>query len=446
MPVIDRDRWTVLEPLLDKALELTPEELGPWLEELSESAPDVAAELSALLTDDLSATRDGFLSKPLDLTLEGLEIGAYTLERPLGHGGMGSVWLARRTDGRFEGHAAVKLLNLSLLSAAGQERFRREGSMLARLTHPGIARLLDAGVSRGNQPYLVLEYVDGTRLDAYAAEHMLSHEDRIRLFLRILDAVGHAHANLVVHRDLKPSNIMVTRDGIVKLLDFGIAKLSHDELGIDQASVTIEGGRVFTPQFAAPEQVRGDAITTATDVYSLGVILYMLLSGRHPTGQESRTAAEVVRALLEIEPTPLMPRDLDSIVRKALRKDPAERYQNVESFADDLTRYLRHEAVTAARDSVAYRARKFVRRHRASVAIGAGILGILITATAFSVSQMREARRQRDAAVAAGRRADAQAEFASLVMSQVGERPVTVREILDRTRQGIEHSYSGDSS
>src|SRR3954466_13949795 len=158
MPVIDRDRWTVLEPLLDKALELTPEELGPWLEELSESAPDVAAELSALLTDDLSATRDGFLSKPLDLTLEGLEIGAYTLERPLGHGGMGSVWLARRPDGRVEGGGSGKLLNLAPLTRAGQARFSAEASALAGVPHPGIARLLDAGVNPSGQPYLVLDH------------------------------------------------------------------------------------------------------------------------------------------------------------------------------------------------------------------------------------------------------------------------------------------------
>jgi tetratricopeptide (TPR) repeat protein len=443
MPVIDRQRWTVLEPLLDRALELTPEELRPWLEELSASSPDVAAELSALLTDDVSATRDGFLSQPLDLTLAGLEIGAYTLERPLGHGGMGSVWLARRTDGRFEGHAAVKLLNLSLLSSAGQERFRREGSMLARLAHPGIARLLDAGVSRGGQPYLVLEYVDGERLDAYALKHNLSQDDGIRLFLRVLEAVGHAHANLVVHRDLKPSNILVKEDGSVKLLDFGIAKLAGDEL--DSPAITIEGGRVFTPQFAAPEQVRGEAITTATDVYSLGVILYMLLSGRHPTGMEGRTAAEVVRQLLEVKPAVLKPRDLGAIVDKALRKDPAERYHNVESLADDLQRYLRHEPVSVGRDPAVYRARKFARRHRTAVGIGTAIAIVLIVSTTFSVKQMREARRQRDAALLARRRANAQAEFGSMLMSQLGDRPMTVREILDRARVGLDHQYTNDS-
>ena len=443
MPVIDRQRWTVLEPLLDKALELTPDELGPWLEELSASAPDVAADLNALLTDDVSATRDGFLSQPLDLTLAGLEIGAYTLERPLGHGGMGSVWLARRTDGRFEGQAAVKLLNLSLLSTAGQERFRREGSMLARLEHPGIARLLDAGVSRGGQPYLVLEYVDGERLDAFALKHNLAQEEKIRLFLRVLEAVGHAHSNLVVHRDLKPSNILVKADGSVKLLDFGIAKLAGDEL--DTSAITIEGARVFTPQYAAPEQVRGETITTATDVYSLGVILYMMLSGQHPTGTEGGTAADVVRQLLEVEPTPLKPRDLGAVVGKALRKEPAERYQNVESFADDLQRFLRHEPVSAGRDAAWYRARKFVRRNRTAVTIASTIAAILIAATTFSVKQMKEANRQRDAAVLARRRADAQAEFASMLMSQVGERPMTVREILDRARVGLDRQVSADS-
>ncbi|HEY4304880.1 MAG TPA: serine/threonine-protein kinase [Gemmatimonadaceae bacterium] len=443
MPAIDRQRWTVLEPLLDKALELTPEELGPWLEELSASAPDVAADLNALLTDDVSATRDGFLAQPLDLTLEGLEIGAYTLEKPLGHGGMGSVWLARRTDGRFEGKAAVKLLNLSLLSTAGQERFRREGSMLARLAHPGIARLLDAGVSRGGQPYLILEYVDGDRLDAYALKNNLTPDDTIRLFMRVLEAVGHAHANLVVHRDLKPSNILVKADGAVKLLDFGIAKLAGEELSTD--AITVDGARVFTPQFAAPEQARGETITTATDVYSLGVILYMMLSGRHPTGMDGRTSADVVKQLLEVEPPMLKPRDLGAIVDKALRKDPANRYKNVETFADDLNRYLRHEPVSVGRDPALYRTRKFVRRHSTAVTIGATIAAVLIAATTFSVTQMREATRQRDAAVLASQRADAQAEFGSMLMSQLGDKPMTVREILDRARAALDHQFTTDS-
>ncbi|MBL0171791.1 MAG: serine/threonine protein kinase [Gemmatimonadaceae bacterium] len=447
MADIDRERWAVLEPLFEEAFGLPPEALEPWLRALSVSAPDVADDVRALLSDDASAERERFLTNPIDLTLQGLEIGAYTLERPLGHGGMGSVWLARRTDGRFEGKAAVKLLNLSLVTTVGRERFRREGSMLARLTHPGIARLLDAGVSQLGQPYLVLEHVDGVALDTYANDHALSRDERVRLVLRVLDAVAHAHASLVVHRDLKPSNILVTRDGTVKLLDFGIAKLADtDDPSTDTAAITVDGGRAFTLQFAAPEQVRGDPITTATDVYAVGVILYLLLSGRHPTAEGARSPADVVRALSEVQPALLAPHDLGSVVGKALRKDAAERYQNAESFAADLERFLQHEPVSASRDQLMYGARKFVRRHRTTVAAASAILTILVSAVVFSVRQQRDAERQRDMAVAESKRADAQAEFAMLVMSQVGARPMTVRDILDRTREGLERQYATDSA
>jgi tetratricopeptide (TPR) repeat protein len=445
MAVIDRERWNLLEPLLDQALDLTPEERAPWLEALSHSAPDVAAELAALLRGDASADRDGFLARPLEVTLEGLEVGAYTLERPLGHGGMGSVWLARRSDGRFEGNAAVKLLNLALVSALGQERFRREGSMLARLEHPGIARLLDAGVSRSGQPYLVIEFVDGQALDVYAKEHHLSQEECIRLALRVMEAVAHAHANLIVHRDLKPSNILVTKNGTVKLLDFGIAKLAS--AGVDgetAAAITLEGGGAFTPQFAAPEQIRGEPITTATDVYALGVILYLLLTGRHPTAPASASPADTVRAILDVEPTAIAPRDLDSVLRKALRKDTAQRYQTVETFADDLQRYLAHKPVKAVPDAFRYRAGKFVRRNRPAVTVALVAMSVLITATIVSIAQLHEANRQRDTAVAERRRADGQAELSSLLMSQIGDKPITLREILDRTSNAMEHQFAGD--
>src|SRR5215207_7527055 len=258
MALVDRDRWRALEPLLDQAFDLSAEEQATWLEELRANSPELIAELSSLLSGDSAADRDGFLAEPLDVTLAGLELGAYTLERPLGHGGMGSVWLARRTDGWFEGRAAVKLLNLALVSPTGQERFRREGSVLARLTHPGVARLYDAGVSASGQPYLVLEYVEGRPIDAFAREHGLSQDARIRLVLQVLAAIGHAHANLIVHRDIKPSNILVTADGTVKLLDFGIAKLLASDAGSD-TPLTVEGGRALTPEFASPEQARGDA-------------------------------------------------------------------------------------------------------------------------------------------------------------------------------------------
>jgi tetratricopeptide (TPR) repeat protein len=442
--IMGPDRWRALEPLIDRALTLAEADRARWLAELREQSPELAADLAELFAGEREADRRGFLGAPVSVALEGLALGAYVLERPLGQGGMGSVWLARRADGRFEGNAAVKLLNLALLSPSGQARFRREGSVLARLSHPGIARLLDAGVGPGGQPYLVLEHIDGERIDRYVTQHGLALEARIRLFLDVLAAVGHAHAHLIVHRDLKPSNILVTRDGLVKLLDFGIAKLLDPEAIGERTALTVDEARLLTPEFAAPEQVRGGAITTATDVYALGVLLYVLLSGRHPTAAEGTSLTETARRLLEVEPRRLGLGDLDTILGKALRKEPGERYQSVGAFADDLERYLRHEPVSAQRASVVYRVRKFVRRHRGAVGAASVALAALLWATGFSVAQMQEARRQRDRAVLASRRADAQAEFQALLMSQVGDRPITMREIVDRARRALEQQYAAD--
>ena len=445
MPLIDRERWRDLAPLLDRALELSADERASWLEELRARSPALAAELTAFLAGEDLADRRGFLAEPplSPAGLAGLELGAYTLERPLGQGGMGSVWLARRTDGRFEGRAAVKLMNLALVSPTGQERFRREGTVLARLAHPGIARLLDAGVAPSGQPYLVIEYVDGERIDAFADARGLSREQRIGLVLQVLDAVGHAHASLIVHRDIKPSNILVTADGVVKLLDFGIAKLLEDEGGEARTALTGDGG-ALTPDYAAPEQVRGEVVTTATDVYGSGVLLYLLLSGRHPTTAASATPAEAVRAILETEPTRLGLGDLDTIIAKTLRKAPGERYQTVAAFAGDLRHYLRQEPVSARPDSIAYRMGKFARRHRAAVTAALLTAAGLLGATGFSLRQMREAQLQRDAAVRESRRADAQVEFQTVLLSEVGDRPITMREVLDAGRDVLERQATGD--
>ena len=444
MAVIDRARWRQLEPLLDQALELSDEDRVPWLAEVRSQSPDLADALTALLSGEVAANDRGFLSEPIDVPLVGVELGAYTIERPLGQGGMGSVWFARRTDGRFEGRAALKLLNLALLTASGQERFRREGSVLARLTHPGIARLLDAGLSAGGQPYLVLEYVEGQRIDLFANEQSLSRDARIRLVLQVLAAVTHAHANLVVHRDIKPSNILVTADGTAKLLDFGIAKLLASDGSTDQPVLTIDGGRALTPEFAAPEQARGDPVTTATDVYALGVLLYLLLSGRHPTGEGCHTPAEAIAALFTVEPARLGVGDLDNVLARALRKSPAERYQSAAAFGDDLERFLRHEPVSAQADSLPYRVRKFVRRNRVPV-IAAAVTTIgLLVATAVSVDRMVEARRQRDVALFEEKRADAQLEFQYLMLSSIGDGRVTMREILDQGRILLDREYSRD--
>lgn len=416
MAIIDRNQWPELEQLLDHALELTGASREEWLVQLRTDAPALAETITALLSADARADQRGFL-EPRPATLTGSQVGHYTLINSLGHGGMGSVWLARRTDGRFDGYAAVKLMNLSLMSATGQARFRREGTALARLTHHAIARLLDAGVASTGQPYLVLEYVDGQRIDVHADAASLSQHQRIDLLLQVMDAVGHAHANLVVHRDLKPSNILVTADGQVKLLDFGIAKLLQEQGEEEQTALTAAAGSALTPDYASPEQIRGENITTATDVYALGVLLYIILSGKHPTRGAATTPIESARSILEVEPRRLGLGDLDTIIAKALRKLPLERYDTVAAFADDLRRYQRHEPVRARPDSLSYRASKFFRRNRMAVAAATLVSTVLVVATVFSAVQARRATTERDAAIRSAQRAFAMSELQSVLAS-----------------------------
>ena len=339
MTTITRSNWQILGPLIDRVLDLPPSERGRWIDTLSRQSPTIASEVSSFLAEEALADRSGFLGETPHPSLEGLEIGAYRLERPLGRGGMGTVWLARRIAGQGDSLAAVKLLSSSLVSANGEERFRREGSVLARLAHPGIARLIEAGVSAAGQPYLVLEYVEGRPIDVFAEEGQLSPVQRIVLFRQVLAAVGHAHANHVLHRDLKPSNILVTHDGTAKLLDFGIAKLL-DTGGVSKRSLTVAGKPILTPQYAAPEQIRGNDLTVATDVYALGVLLYVLVSGKHPTSEESITPMQCMVSILSTEPERLGLGELDNILAKALRKEPTERYQSVAELGEELDRFL----------------------------------------------------------------------------------------------------------
>lgn len=460
MPPVSTELLAVLQDLLDQALDLDPDARRAMLERLRVARPDVAAELDLLLSAEAQLDARGFLRArgsdgPAVPGLAGQRVGAYTLERPLGHGGMGTVWLGRRSDGRYDATAAIKLINLALLDGVGPERFRREGMLLARLNHPRIARLLDAGVSASGIPYLILEHVEGTRIDEYCDRERLPPDRRLALFLDVLDAVGHAHANLIVHRDLKPSNILVTTAGDVKLLDFGIAKLlegGRTEGG--ESTLTDLGGRALTPEYAAPEQVTGGTVTTATDVYALGVLLYILLAGRHPTGAQGRGAEELLQRAVAREPprlshavvpeksgdrgsTPDRLRrqyagDLGNIVAKALRKRPEERYATVDAFADDLRRYLRHQPVQARPDSWGYRARKFLRRYRGPVAVGAAVALALVAAVAIAWRQTSIARAQRDEALFQSRRAEAISDFQTAIISQIGVTRRSLSELLDQ--------------
>lgn len=434
MRAIDSGRWLRISGHLDRILEMPTTEWSRGLDELRSADPDIATDVAAMIDQHRRLTKEGFLDaspamRPVETSLAGVTIGAYTLQSLIGHGGMGSVWKATRSDGRFEGYAALKLLNAALIGRGGEERFTREGTILARLTHPNIARLIDAGVSNTGQPYLVLELLDGRPIDAYCDDERLSIEERICLFLDVLAAVCHAHANLVVHRDVKPSNVLVTADGHVKLLDFSIAKLIEDNP--DQARLTREAGSALTPKYAAPEQVTNGPITTATDVYSLGVLLFELLSGRHPAG-DAASPSEFIRAVVDQEAPRLstsvpdedqggaliaasrattadrlrrtLRADLDTIVAKALKKNPAERYGSVSAFADDLRRYVDHQPISARPDTLRYRGAKFMRRHWRGAVLGtAAVVLLVVTATFYTIQLAAERDRAKTEAEKASR-------------------------------------------
>jgi serine/threonine-protein kinase len=480
MATLDSKQWRILSPYLDHALSLSEEERTRWLLSLAESNPGLAAQLRGLLDEHRAAERERFLNTlPASLSpapnLAGQTIGSYRLISPLGQGGMGSVWLVQRNDGRFERRCALKFLNAALVGRSGEERFKREGTILGKLSHPNIAQLVDAGISPSGQPYLVLEYVEGEHIDLYCDQRELDVEARIGLFLEVLLAVSHAHANLIVHRDLKSSNVIVREDGRVKLLDFGIAKLLADQAGPAEATVlTLEGGRALTPLFAAPEQLTGTTITTATDVYALGVLLCVLLTGQHPSGSLPQSPVELVKAIVETESlhlsnlvmsaesqataqkrgtTPeklrrLLRGDLDTIVSKALKKNPQERYSSVTAFADDLRRFLRHETISARPDTIAYRASKFVRRNWGAVALTT--LAVLATLAGLvgTMTQARTARRERDFAFRQLDRAASINDFNEFILSDISAsgKPFTTKELLDRAEHTLERQEGASAN
>ena len=475
MSALSPERWNALSPYLDKALTLSEAERGEWLAALRAQNPDLAGQLQELLGEHQAAQREAFLEKspialPKSPGLAGQTLGAYRLASPIGHGGMGTVWLAERSDGRFERKAAVKFLNIALMGHGGDERFKREGAILGRLSHPNIAELLDAGVSPDGHPYLVIEYVEGEPIDTYCDGRKLDVKARIRLFLDVLGAVAHAHANLIVHRDIKPSNVLVSKDGLVKLLDFGIAKLLEGEGQPGTATLlTHEGGSAFTPQFAAPEQLTGGAVTTATDVYELAVLLYLLLTGQHPNGAGAKAPADLVKAIVETEPpqasalttseagrnaaesrgtTPEKLRrqlrgDLDAIVLKGLRKQPAERYISADAFAEDLRRYLNGTPVIAQPESKWYRAKKFVSRRRWAVTSVASVVLALAAGLGAALWQAHIARRESRMAIAMeGFLEDIFRANSSDQDDPVKARQTTARQLLDIGAKKIDQQLS----
>jgi len=456
-------RWQRLSEFLDEALELTdPVERARWLASLEQQDADMAAQVARMLAAQSRQGYAEFLATPLATpdplpaigSLAGRTVGPYVLEAEIGRGGMGSVWRARRADGRVSGLVAIKLLHAAWLGRDGEARFRQEGNLLARLDHLNIARLIDAGILDDIYPYLVIEYVDGLPIDEYCERENLGIEARLQLFQATLAAVGHAHSHLIVHRDIKPSNVFVTSGGVIKLLDFGIAKLLDD--ADDGAALTKTGLRALTPEYAAPEQLLGQAVTTQTDIYALGLVLYLLLTGRNATPQDAQGTAHLVRAIIDEDAARAstavedlgrrraLTGDLDNILAKALKKAPEERYSNASAFSDDLRRFLSHEPVTAGPDTVRYRVSKFVRRHRGAVATTALTGMALLLAIVITTTQWFEARHQRDIARVQLQRAAAFGDLVSIVLNESGHagEALTTGQLLERGEKLVRSEFA----
>ncbi|GMV60352.1 MAG: hypothetical protein AMXMBFR72_34420 [Betaproteobacteria bacterium] len=428
------ESWRVVSGLLDEALDLEPQARDAWLERIARTRPDIAPALRRLLAAHATSETADVLARRPALAVTGAprvddaglaagdRVGPYRLIREIGGGGMADVWLAERADGALARSVALKLPRVTRLRRDLAVRFARERDILARLEHANIARLYDAGVTRDGLPYLAMEYVEGQPITRYCDERRLDIRARLKLFVQVLEAVQYAHANLVIHRDLKPSNILVTADGQVRLLDFGIAKLLAEDDTARETQLTQLAGRALTPDYASPEQIKGEPLSIATDVYSLGVVLYELLAGARPYRLKLESAAQLEQAIVAVDPPKpssvvsaaaararcasvkqlarALTGDLDTIALKALAKQPALRYATMAEFADDLDRHLSGRVVRARPASWHVRARKFVARNKLAVGAAGGIVAALAIGTVLALWQASQAQRQAMRAVA----------------------------------------------
>ncbi len=473
MASTDPARWERLKALLPDAAALGAADRAAFLDRLGEAG--LRADLEALLAAHDEAEAADRFGKPAfgaeaRPAAPATHIGPYRLAEEVGRGGMGTVYRAERADGQFEQTVALKLLPAGLASAGSVERFRAERGILARLEHPRIARLIDGGVTGAGllgreMPWLAMEFVDGPALTDFAERERLSVGARVRLFLQVCDAVAYAHQSLVVHRDLKPSNILVTPGGgpdggpSVKLLDFGIAKLIEEDGG---EALTQTGMRVMTPEYAAPEQVRGEAVTTATDAYALGVLLFELLAGARPYDLSGLSPSDIERTVCRTVPTrpsasvrpaqydadvaPRLRGDLDTIVLKALAKEPGQRYAGADALADDLRRHLDGRPVAARPATAGYRARTFVRRHRAATAAAALVALALVAGAGLALWQARIAAAERDRTAAALAQAEGTLDFLEetilLGSPQEGDPDAPLSAVLDSAAARVDDEAS----
>ncbi len=453
------DRWARVESLFEHAVAQPAAERAAVVRAAADDEAVAALVLSMLEADARDA---GELEQAVDEAIRAVataasgptdqRLGPYRIISEIGQGGMGTVYLGERADGAFEQRVAIKVVR-GLLDQERVRRFRAERQILASLQHPNIARLVDGGTTSDGWPYLVMEYVEGRPIDVHARDQHLTLEERLRLFLVVCEAVGHAHRHLIVHRDIKPSNIIVTADGTPKLLDFGIAKLLDSD-DPELSARTLTGMRMLTPDYASPEQVRGEPVTTATDVYALGVLLFELMTGRRPHAFTTLTAREIERVVCDTDaPRPStvaagLHEDLDIIVGTALHKDRERRYRSVEALVEDVARYLGGRPIHARPATWAYRARRFVERHRWEVAV-AGLFVLILVAFSVIVSvQAARVARERDVAQ---QERDAAREVASFLVGlfEVSDpresrgNTVTARELLDRGAAQIESGLAG---
>lgn len=461
------ERWQRLRELFRAAEKLPPDDRAPWLDTECADDPELAAEVLRLLAASPDDDRDleAIVQEAAEAAREEGRpqreaIGPYRIEGILGEGGMGAVWLAGRTDPGFRQQVAIKIVGSRHAGDRILSRFRAERQILANLQHPYIARLLDGGETDDGVPYFVMEYVDGRHIADYCRGRPL--RERLSLFLKVCEAVEYAHRNLVIHRDIKPSNILVNAAGEPRLLDFGIAKLLEDEAE-DTAALTRAGLRLMTPEYASPEQVRGAPVSTATDVYGLGILLYELVSGRPPFDRATTSYGDWPRIICETEPEPpsravlrgdvhtedappdrkrldrLLRGDLDNIVMKAIRKEPERRYTSVHAMAADVEAYLADRPVSARPDTLTYRARKFARRHPLGLAAGLAAAVVAVLAVSFHVATVAA---ERDRARLEASKATAVAAFLTGLFREADPnvargRTVSAVELLERGRARI---------
>ena len=483
------ERWQQIRELLHVALERQPAERAAWLAQACKDDASLRSEVESLIAS--YDENQSFLEMPVMDAKEWLAgasppstedrlIGAYRLIREIGHGGMGTLYLAVRADDQYRQRVAIKLVRRGMDTEQILSRFRHERQILASLDHPNIARLLDGGTTADGLPYFVMEYIEGQAIDEYCEAHKLTTAERLQLFRMVCGAVHYAHQNLVVHRDLKPSNILVTPKGVPKLLDFGIAKLLKPELYAQTLAPTVTSLRPMTPDYASPEQVKGQPITTASDIYSLGVLLYELLSGHRPYRIKSYTPVEIERVICEQEPerpsaaigrtvntrhadgttnsltpeTVSKPReghserlrrklqgDLDNIILMAMRKEPQRRYASVEQFSEDIRRHLEGLPVIARKDTFGYRTGKFITRNKVAVAVALAFMLLIAVSIVVIVQQSVRAARERDKAKQVS--AFLAEIFKVSDPSESRGNSVTAREILDKGAERIDKELSG---